>query len=145
MFKTILVATDGSAHGSRALGIAQEMATGGDHRLVIVHVVQLVGGKGGMFPLLADEQSVHQDLVREVETLRSAGIETELLTPQARMTSPAHAIAEAAVALGADLIVVGRRGQSLVGEVILGGVPIRLMQIAHCPVLVVPGEHAAAA
>jgi hypothetical protein len=45
----------------------------------------------------------------------------------------------------ADLIVVGSRGHSLVREVVLGGVPIRLPQIAHRPVLVVPVSDRAAA
>lgn len=141
MFHTIVVATDGSTHGSRAMDLAREMALGGDHTLVIVHVIEVVGGKGGMVPLLPDEERLRANLEAEAADLCAAGIKTTVLTPAVRASGPAHAISEAADNVGADVIVVGRRGHSAVGEVILGGVPVRLMQIARCPVLVVPPAH----
>lgn len=138
MFDTIVVATDGSTHGSRAIDMAREMAQDGDHQLVIVHVVEMVGGKGGVVSLLPDEEQLRANLEAEAADLCAAGVKTTVLTPHVRMSGPAHAISEAADEVGADVIVVGRRGHSVVSEVVLGGVPVRLMQIAHCPVLVVP-------
>ena len=51
---------------------------------------------------------------------------------------PAHAIADAAKEVGADLIVVGTRGHTALGGLLLGSVTNRLLHIAPCPVLAVP-------
>jgi nucleotide-binding universal stress UspA family protein len=138
MFDTIVIATDGSEHGDRALDLARSLLHGETARLSIVHVTELVGGKGGVFPQAADEDERRARIAAQVEELRGAGISAELLTPTVRLGGPAHAIAETAESLKADLIVVGSRGHSLISKVVLGSVPIRLLQVAHCPVLVVP-------
>jgi nucleotide-binding universal stress UspA family protein len=137
MFDTIVIGHDGSEHAERAFAVARSLAHT-DSRLVVVHVVELVGGKGGMFPLAADEEDIHAKMSEEVAKLRSDGLNAELITQEVRITGPAHAIAEVAASVEADLIVVGSRGHSLPAELILGSVPARLLHIAHRPVLVVP-------
>jgi nucleotide-binding universal stress UspA family protein len=138
MFDTIVTATDGSAHGDRALELARSLLSGETAHLTVIHVVELVGGKGGVYPRAADEDRRRERIGEQVEALRGAGIDAELLTPTVRLGGPAHTIAEIAESLKADLIVVGSRGHSLLAKVVLGSVPIRLLQLAHCPVLVVP-------
>jgi nucleotide-binding universal stress UspA family protein len=54
------------------------------------------------------------------------------------MGGAAHVIAEIAKEERADLIVVGTRGHGPLPGLLLGSVAHRLVQIAHCPVLVVP-------
>jgi len=51
--------------------------------------------------------------------------------------SPADEIVRAAKELGADLIVVGSRGSGRVDSIIMGSVSHRVLNYAHCPVLVV--------
>jgi nucleotide-binding universal stress UspA family protein len=51
---------------------------------------------------------------------------------------PAHAIAKIADEAGADLIVVGTRGESPLTRLLLGSVTQRLLHIAEQPVLVIP-------
>lgn len=138
MFKTIVAATDGSAHGDRALALAESLAREADGQLVVVHVVELVGGKGGVYPAAADEPEIRQNIETQVEKLRADGIDASIDVRRIRLGGPAHEIAEAAAALEADLIVVGSRGRSPVSEVLLGSVPVRLLHIAKRPVLVVP-------
>lgn len=138
MFKSIVVATDGSQHGSQALTVGRTMATDSGAHLTIVHVVELVGGKGGVYPAAVDEEDIRERIAQQVAQLRQDGLTVDAVTPTVRTGGPAHAIAEVAEAVNAELIVVGSRGHSLIGEVVLGGVPIRLLQIAHRPVLVVP-------
>lgn len=138
MFDTIVVATDGSPHAERALQLARSLLSDKAAHLVVVHVTELVGGKGGMFPQAADEDRRRADIAAQVESLRAAGILAEFVTPTIILGGPAHAIAEVADSLNADLIIVGSRGHSLISKIVLGNVPIRLLQVAHCPVLVVP-------
>lgn len=56
----------------------------------------------------------------------------------ATLGGAAHSIAEAAEGAQADVIVVGTRGQTPLGGLLLGSVTQRLLHIAPCPVLVVP-------
>lgn len=137
MFETILVAVDGSRGSDRALELARSMTTDAS-RLVIVHVTELVGGKGGMYPLAADDDEFKRKIQAQAEELRAEGVKADVVLESIRLGGPAHVIAEIAKSVHADLIVVGTRGRSPLGEVILGSVPIRLLQVAHRPVLVVP-------
>jgi nucleotide-binding universal stress UspA family protein len=138
MFKTIVIATDGSPDSDRAFALASSLAEGASARVVAVHVIELVGGKGGVYPAAANEDDLQTEIAGQVEKLRSSGVQAELVVQKLRLGGPAHAIAEIADSVGADLIVVGTRGRSPVSELILGSVPIRLLQLAHRPVLVVP-------
>jgi nucleotide-binding universal stress UspA family protein len=51
---------------------------------------------------------------------------------------PAQGIAEIAREAGADVIVVGTRGHSALGGLVVGSVARRLLHVAPCPVLTVP-------
>jgi nucleotide-binding universal stress UspA family protein len=55
----------------------------------------------------------------------------------ARQGNPADEILDAARAADADLIVVGRTGKSFLARAILGSVAVRVVQLAHCDILVV--------
>ncbi|HEX5192075.1 MAG TPA: universal stress protein [Solirubrobacteraceae bacterium] len=49
-----------------------------------------------------------------------------------------RAIADAASEGQGDVIVVGTRGHTAIGGLLLGSVTQRLLHVAHCPVVVVP-------
>jgi nucleotide-binding universal stress UspA family protein len=51
---------------------------------------------------------------------------------------PASVVLRIAESLGADVLVAGRRGSSLVERLMLGSVADRLAHEASCPVLIVP-------
>ena len=138
MFDSIVIATDGSAHGTRALDLARSLVSSESSGLTIVHVTEIVGGKGGLLPLAADEDERRARIAGQVRELQEAGLTAEFRTPTVQLGGPAHAIADVADAVKADLIVVGSRGHSLISKIVLGSVPIRLLQVATCPVLVVP-------
>jgi nucleotide-binding universal stress UspA family protein len=142
MFKTIVVATDGSPHGDKALATASEMAREENSRILVVHVVEFVGGKGGVYPMLVDEPEVKGRIRAAVDALKTDGMSAELLVQEVGLGGPARSIAAAAAAADADLIVVGSKGRSEIADIVLGSVPMRLLHIAHRPVLVVPRDEA---
>ena len=123
---------------------------------MIAHIEQEVVGKGGG-PIPPTEDEIQADVRKKAEELSSQGLETDVQMKTIMLGGPAHSIAEIADREGADLIVVGSRGHTPFGELLLGSVTHRLLHIAHQPVLVAPrrqrsgdgvsaqhGEHAAA-
>lgn len=142
MFKTIVVGTDGSTEADAAFDLAASMAGSETARLVVVHVVELLSGKGGQYPMHADEDEIHARIVASVGALKRKGVAVDLEVHQIAYGGPAHIIAQIAERENADLIVVGNRGHNPVAEIMLGNVPTRLMHIAHRPILVVPAKSA---
>ena len=138
MFKTIVVAMDGSPESDAAFDVAREFAEQDSARLVVAHVTEVVAGKGGAYPLAADDDELRARLEQRVADLKASGVDAEWFTTTLRLGGPAHVIADVAESVGADVIVVGASGRSAVSEVVLGSVPLRLLHIAHRPVLVVP-------
>jgi nucleotide-binding universal stress UspA family protein len=138
MFKNIVFGTDGSAGSNAAFELVRELATSSGARVYAVHVVELVGGKGGLYPLAADEDVVEAGVRQQVDELSNAGLGAELIVEHINYGGPAKIIAEVASKVDADLVVVGTRGRSPISELLAGSVPIRLLELAKRPVLVVP-------
>lgn len=140
MFNTIVVGTDGSTTAQHAFSFAAAMARANHARLVAVHVVEVVGGKGGQYPLHVDEEDLEARLRRSIDELKADGVVAELVIERIITGGPAHVLADVAADVRADVIVVGNRGRTPVSDLLLGNVPTRLLHIAHRPVLVVPVE-----
>jgi nucleotide-binding universal stress UspA family protein len=138
MFKVIIWATDGSSGAEQALPLAKGLAQVNGARLVVVHVNEFVAGRGGSYAVNADENKVKAAIQKHVEDLKQKGLDATLAAARVSMGGAAHVIAEIADKEGADLIVAGTRGHGPLSGLLLGSVTQRLLQIAHCPVLVVP-------
>ena len=138
MFNTIMVATDGSKHGDRAVDVAKSFARQGKSKVVVVYVTEFLVGKSLSYPLAPNEDEILTKIKAQVADFNAVGVPAELTTDVVSFGGPAHVIAGAAESVGADLIVVGSRGHSPLSQVVLGSVPVRLLQISTCPVLVVP-------
>lgn len=138
MFKSIIWATDGSASADRALPYVKSLASAGNTEVLVLHADQLLMSRSGQH-VLADEDDVRDKIDAQAKELSDAGI-----TAGARIvkvttgTSPAHTIADTAREVGSDLIVVGTRGHTALGGLLLGSVTQRLLHIAPCPVFAVP-------
>lgn len=137
MFKTIVLALDGSDGSARAVPLAVELARHDNAKIVIAHVEEDVVGKGGG-PVLATEDEIQAEIRRRAEELSAQGVETSVEMRRVVLGGPAHAIEDIADEAGADLIVVGTRGHSPVAGLLLGSITQRLLHIAGRPVLVVP-------
>jgi nucleotide-binding universal stress UspA family protein len=139
MFKTIVLALDGSEASQKAIPVATELARQDGARLVIVHIEEEIVGKGGG-PVVATEDEIQAEIRKQADDLSADGIETSVEMRNVILGGPAHPIAEVADEAGADLIIVGTRGHTAVGGLLLGSVTQRLLHIARCPVLAVPSR-----
>jgi nucleotide-binding universal stress UspA family protein len=142
MFKVIIWASDGSEHSGRALQYARELAQETSARLVAVHVKEMTVGRAGGYPVQLDEEEVERKIQEEVKTLSDAGINASYEQRDTTAGGAAHALADAAKDHGADLIVMGTRGQGPISGLLLGSVTHRLLHVASCPVLAVPAGRA---
>ncbi|HEY2326116.1 MAG TPA: universal stress protein [Gaiellaceae bacterium] len=131
-------ATDGSAGAERALPFAKRLAASPDAKLVAVHVRELLVGRAGGYPVRADEDELVNELGQRVESLRADGFDASLRLATSNDANAAHVLADVALEMGGDVIVVGTRGHGAVAGLLLGSVAQRLLHVAHCPVLAVP-------
>jgi nucleotide-binding universal stress UspA family protein len=144
MFKTIVWATDGSDATDAALPYVKGLAEGEGHQLVVVHSKEVFRGRGGGWPVYANEDELLAKIHRQADELRSEGLDVTLRIETGAAPGAAHMIADAALSFGADVIVVGTRGHTAIGGLLLGSVTQRLLHIAHCPVLAIPAKAAVA-
>jgi nucleotide-binding universal stress UspA family protein len=85
-----------------------------------------------------DEEEVEQKIQGQLKDLKDAGLNVSFEEHGTTAGGAAHAIADAAKEAGADLIVVGTRGQGPISGLLLGSVTHRLLHVAPSPVLAVP-------
>jgi nucleotide-binding universal stress UspA family protein len=139
MFKSIVWANDASDAAEQALPLVKELARAGDAAITLVHVVERVEGSGGIGPTRrADEAEVQAHLRELTAQLEQEGFRASLEIRGDVGVRPAHEVVSVARDRGADLIVVGTRGHTAIGGLLLGSVTNRLLHIAPCPVLAVP-------
>ncbi|MBV8194683.1 MAG: universal stress protein [Candidatus Dormibacteraeota bacterium] len=146
MIKTIVVGTDGSAHGQHAVEFAAALAKQLDAEVALVHVTNQfpapLAMAGGYIPYMpqAAIDEVAAAIEKEVkdefaEPLRTAGVS---YTVRVIEGSAAGKIQDCAVEADAQLIVVGTRGMNSLGEFFLGSTSHALLHQAQLPVIVVP-------
>ena len=140
MSSKIVVGVDGSDGSDRAVAEATEVAKRDGAGIVLVHVVERIAAKGDMAPLRADEPEIKARIEKQAADLRDAGVDADVRYESIVLGGPARSIADVADEIGADLIVVGTRGHSALAGVILGSVTQKLLHLASCPVLCVPGS-----
>jgi nucleotide-binding universal stress UspA family protein len=122
MFKTILWATDGSEIAARALPHALGLTEEDKAKLVVAHAREIFVGRGGGYPLLADENELREKVGKQVEELRSSGLDATFIVKTCTAGHAAHTIAEVAKEVEADLIVVGTHGYGRVAGLLVGRV-----------------------
>ena len=142
MFETIVWATDGSELADRALPYVTELARAHGSRIVAVHANELLRGRLGGTPLLADEPDLRAAIEAHVEELKRDGFAAELRL-ETGSGDAASLIARAAQDVDADLIVLGTHGHGGLAAAMLGSVARALLHSAHCPVLAIPPERGA--
>lgn len=142
--KRLLVGIDGSDCGDRALAVAVVQARAADAELVICYVI---GWSPYTFSTPQENAERHRRREEELEAARSrlleprvAGLTATGLAVEsvARHGHPVRTLVTLAEEREADVIVVGRSGDTPLKTRIFGGTAAGLVQSSPVPVLVVP-------
>jgi nucleotide-binding universal stress UspA family protein len=130
MYRTIVLALDGSEGSNRAIPVAVAYARRDAAQIVVAHA-----------RTHALETAIEHRLDMQVERLSRSGIETATIVRDTLFGNEAPMIADVAREAEADLIVIASRGRGPFAGALLGSTTQRLLPIAACPVLVVPGGY----
>jgi len=141
--KTILIATDGSESAAQDLEVAIDLArdTGATLEVLSVRPPRVAGRGGAGAPILEVEEFHGPEHIAEAaaQQARDAGVTA---TPHTAHGDVVDCIANAAVTLNADLLVVGSRGMGALSGAVLGSVshalvrrsPVAVTIVRHAPV-----------
>jgi nucleotide-binding universal stress UspA family protein len=145
MYKSLLVAVDGSEHSRKALTLACHLARQDDAAVHILHVPEvlpheatLIWGIGAV--AIGDElkemDAAGKKVIAGAEAeARKLGV-THVQTHTAR-GEPARAIIQQAKTLGVDVIVMGCRGLGDLAGLMMGSVSHKVSHGAKCGVITV--------
>ncbi len=147
MYANILVATDGSDLGTRALEHAIALAKALGSKVTVVTVTEPAAVIGGGYAtvagtafdpipelLEAQEEAAKGLLAKAVETAKAAGLDVK--TVYVNDSFPAEGIISTATSIGADLIVMGSHGRRGFGRLLLGSQTNNVLAHTKIPVLV---------
>jgi nucleotide-binding universal stress UspA family protein len=137
MFRSILVAWDGSRHARRALSEAIDIAQTQGSRLTLLTVAAPIHVWAAPYvpPVPEDELArAAESIAEEGEELVPDGIPVSSRTAAG---PPGPELLKRAEAAGHDLIVMGSRGRGAVRSAVLGSVSHYVLNHARVPVLIV--------
>ena len=127
MFDTVLFPIDQSRQTMETAAVALKLAKQHHSRLVVLSVVEAEEGA------MHDPVAVSQLLDQARSSFEQAGVACEVIEREGK---PAFVIGDVADEINADLIVMGTRGITLESD--QESTAARVIQLAPCPVLVVP-------
>ena len=135
----ILVPVDFSADSERALDYAVQFAVPFDASLTLMHVTYIPDPPGFNLDAVIRraETDRRQDLLAYQKRTSDAGLLSDTHMDRGL---PALKIVEAAQHGEVDLIVMGTHGRTGLKHLLLGSVAERVVQLASCPVIVVPNQ-----
>ena len=136
MAGTIVVGYDGLDGAKAALARAIDLAKRLDAELVIAYGYEVSRIGGEVQDLATALREMGESLTEEAaEQARTAGLEPR---KEVRDGDPAHVLASLGTEVGAEMIVVGTRGERPLVGAILGSLCHKLLHVTEVPVLVVP-------
>lgn len=143
--RRLLAALDGSETALRAAEAAVAMAARHGADLVLVHVLDEDRAREIAALLASDEPEARRRLEENAQRVLEAGLALARhhgvpCSTRVETGDPPRAIDRLARELGADLVVVGKVGQRGVRSWFVGSTTRRLIELAHTPVVVIPGR-----
>jgi nucleotide-binding universal stress UspA family protein len=138
MFKKILNANDGSGPAFKALELALDLARQNKSELHMASVEEVVSFPELIGEVETERKNADHRYKQVLKRAKSMAAEKGVtLTTHVLIGHPVRSIVDLASELGADLLVIGATGHSALYERMLGSRADRVIQLAHCPVLVV--------
>jgi nucleotide-binding universal stress UspA family protein len=131
---TLVVGYDGSEGSRRALLRVRELAI--DYRALVIVAVTPDLRSAGLGADLAGSHVEPEQVLGDARELLD-GSQAGAIQTRAAVGDPAVVLTDVAREVGAQLLVVGRRGGDFVTRTLLGSVAQRVVQHAPCDVLVV--------
>jgi nucleotide-binding universal stress UspA family protein len=132
MFKKVLFPIDQNRETRDAVAIVSNIVKTYDSQLFLLSVVEKFGNNNSV---MSDEKSVAQLLDSVKELFAQENIPAEIIE---REGMPSFTICDVADEVEANLIIMGCRGLGLTEEGAEDSVTNRVINLAPCPVLVVP-------
>lgn len=134
-FKHVLVPTDFSRGAEHALTAATGLARQFRARLTLMHAAHAPDEYEMFRRMLEPAWELEMEECRK--RVEEAGLPVHALV---RRGPAAQTIVETARGEGADLIVMGTHGRAGLQHLLIGSVAERVVRLAPCPVMVVPGK-----
>jgi nucleotide-binding universal stress UspA family protein len=139
-FSVIVAGVDGSLAAEASLSWAARMATAAGSEVAVVHAIDFFpfAAASGISQELYDTalQRRHTEIDKWCRPLRDAGVAHHQIVAEG---GPAGVILDAINRVGAQLAVVGRRGQADPPQLPMGSVAHRVIAFSPCPAVLVPG------
>ncbi|MBE9060067.1 universal stress protein [cf. Phormidesmis sp. LEGE 11477] len=135
MYKTLLLSIDSSPSAKKVLQTALDMAQLCGSKVVVLSVVETQEQSDPAHPEQTSTEAVAALLSKSKTVFEQRGFAAETIE---REGNPAFIICDVADDVSADLIVMGCRGTGLIEDGCEESVSNRVINLAPCPVLVVP-------
>jgi nucleotide-binding universal stress UspA family protein len=136
-FQSILVGYDGSPQAEKAVEIAYSLAQDTDSTVLILAVARPPEPPTSVeLEAMLDDAREHFLEKFKVFRERAAALEVDVKTDVV-VGHPVEQIVHRAETDKVNLIIVGRRGMSRFGRMIVGSTSEKVLRYAHCPVMVV--------
>lgn len=135
MFKTILFPVDRSREAREAAEAVANLVKTYNSRLVLLSVVEKGAEEAPAAGIMASEEAVAKLLQGAQSFFAQQGIEAAIIE---REGMPSFTICDVADEIDANLIVMGCRGLGLTAEGATESVTNRVVNLAPCPVLIIP-------
>ncbi|HTS57295.1 MAG TPA: universal stress protein [Terriglobales bacterium] len=136
-FRRMLIGYDGSPQSEKAVELAFSLAQCVDSTVLVFAVARPPEPATAveLEAVLDDAREHYQEGFRKI--LEKARAHDLNVRTDMAVGHPGEQIIHRAEKDGIDLIVLGRRGRSMISRMMLGSVSERVLRYAHCPVMVV--------
>ncbi|MEL7333163.1 MAG: universal stress protein [Cyanobacteria bacterium J06560_2] len=135
MYKTLLLSIDSSPSAKKVLQTALDMAQLCSSKVVVLSVVETAEQSDPAHPEQTSSEAVAALLSQSKTVFEQRGFAAETVEKEG---NPAFIICDVADEMSVDLIVMGCRGTGLIEDGCEESVSNRVINLAPCPVLVVP-------
>jgi nucleotide-binding universal stress UspA family protein len=138
MFRTIVLAVDGSKYSEKAVELAKRLATATSDEVVVTHVTERLPARFETYPGLdyeADREVI--ELAKGyVAELEEAGLKARTELRSAPYGGIARVLTNRAEDLDAGLIVMGSHGRGDLTALLLGSIAHKVLHLSQRPVLI---------